>query len=390
MIFQKLRIFAENLASARAQPLSDRRAYLFRVILAAGFIAAINMVDLGAKNFKSLLQSGMISQANAQDEAPSKDSRPGWVSSFDDVKTEKIKPADLPPTPAPGSSTGLKTTGAKLPKPASEQELRAQARAVAPKTLRVVALHTPPRPYRQQPMLYFGHAVWVEAPKSESKPAEHKENRETDEELDKPAKDTRSSALLSSYDWLENADKVYALPTDIDVDKKTSAGLNLTPAAHVSVSDMSGQKSAQAWLKKNQDDLLELKLHQPDRHRNLVELRGESAELNAPDEGLTLFDSSGSALYRLYGFSQYAGEFLSAVQIKPDVPKNPALAFYWQTNFSAILGAPLLSSDGKLVALNTIRHPEEDKVFLSIPTIAIATYLGFDPDASAKKETPPK
>lgn len=321
----------------------------------------------------------------AQEKPASTSSRPGWVRTFDDITVQEVKPADLPTaTTPPGALSGY-ARSEKLPRPATQAELRNAAAHVSPRVIRVVALQTPPRPYRQVPMLYFGHAVWVTPPTAPSVPGAGKS---------RPSEPTSAAApptapvLLSTWDWLESADVIYALSPETsleDVQHSPQMPAMTGSAGQRALKSVHNTRDANAWLKAHRHALIPLSPAGPDRHRNLVELKAEKDALAQPKSGLDLFDPLGQALFRLYGFSPYAQDSLIEVQIRAEAPKNPALAFYWQTTFGAILGAPLVAQDARLVALNAFQSPDGDALFMSVPTHAIASYLG----AHAQKPSQP-
>lgn len=324
--------------------------------------------------------------AQAKTDAP----KPGWVRSFNDVTVTRIKPEDLPETTQPGAMIGLRTSSEDLPRHASQENLERLAKQVRPRVLRIVAVQTPPRPYRQVPMLFFGHAVWVTPPPPTSD-AEGESSKTKGNSGAKSAAQPTTAAtpqrpvLISSLNWLSKADRVYALPQDLQLDatkkssakhvKKTDSSGASWRARRLSLEQLTAGTGGQKWLKENLDKLVELAPRHPDRHRNLVQLSSDDSDLAGGASGFELFDPTQNALFKLYGFSPYAGEFLSATKILANHPDNPALSFYWQTNYAAILGAPLIAGNGKLVAINTLQHPDKEKVFLSVPTNALKSYL---------------
>jgi hypothetical protein len=364
------------------------------------YLIALSFLGIGPANLPlSLSVQSAHAQArnNQQDteDSPPGSSKSGWKQSFDEVEIRRIEVSDLPTTADPGALTGLRTGSDDLPHPASQSELRQIAADLAPRVLRIVAVQTPPKPYRQVPMLYFGHAVWVSAP-SDPIDGAKKFDAEQQARIEKVS-ENRKIVLISSLSWLRQADAVYAISADSDISpdgaspgsrhKADAEQVSRWSAQRRSLASLSAGHGGEEWLEEHRDALIALSPVRPDRHRNLVALTSDDSRLNAPATGLELFDISRRALFRLYGFSPYAGEFLTGVTILPKHPENPALAYYWQTNYAAILGAPLLSQDGKLVAINTTKHPEHDAIYLSIPTKAIGSYLSKFPASTGQTDT---
>lgn len=346
----------------------------------------------------SFSSSGGLRAASAHAQEASSASKPAWVQTFDDVSVNRIKPDDLPATREPGSMIGLRTRSQDLPRHATQEDLEELVKKTDARVLRVVAVQTPPRPYRQVPMLFFGHAVWVTPPAPANAGAADSNAAQVGEaagaRAPKPGRDTpqpkqtppAAPVLISSLDWLSKADRVYALPPQLvlDADGKKSSSKQLIDAdksaasfraTRQSLEQMTAATGGQKWLAKHKDKLIELTPKNPDLHRNLVEMVSTDARLVPPKSAFELFDHSQQVLFKLYGFSPYAGFFLSQATIMPTHPDNPALAFYWQTDYAAILGAPLLAENGHLVAINTLQHPDDSQISLSVPLQAIASYL---------------
>jgi hypothetical protein len=297
--------------------------------------------------------------------AYAQDDERGWVRKFDSVTVEQVKPDDLPSTVRPGAETVIRTESDELPKPATQDELKKIVEHVDRRVVQVVSVQTPPRPYRQVPMVHYGHALWITPP------------------------DGGKPVLVSPLSWLQEADAVYIMPDEIAED--TDADANWKTRRRTLNSVTAGSRGEE-WLEDHRKKLIPVEPHRPDKHRNLVTLViGEQAEnkkkvVTVPSSGLELFDVKNKALFRLYGYTPFFGTSLTQTTMLPTHPDDTALAFYWQTSYPAILGAPLVSQDGKLVAINTFRHPKEEARFLAIPTGAIASYLTPDDDESDDKK----
>lgn len=283
----------------------------------------------------------------------------GWVRQFDSVTVEKVAPGDLPSTTRPGADTAIRTESDELPKPATREQLRKIVEHLEARVVQVVAVQTPPKPYRQVPMVHHGHAVWI-TPPGDGNPV-----------------------LVSPLSWLKDADEVFVTPDDLADDANAQASWK---SRRRSLAAVTAGSKGEEWLEEHKEELIAVKPHRPDRHRNLVTLVAADGKLKAPSSGVELFDVENKALFRLYGYSPYLGKSLTQTKMLPAHPDEVALAFYWQTTYPAILGAPLVSENGKLVSINTFRHPKEDRegIYLAIPTGAIASYLA--PDDGEKEE----
>ncbi|QDG49826.1 hypothetical protein FIV42_03445 [Persicimonas caeni] len=278
---------------------------------------------------------------------------------FDSVTVEKVKPTDLPQTTKPGADTIIRTESDELPKPVTKEGLRKIVEHLDKHVVQVVSVQTPPKPYRQVPMVHHGHALWVTPPNG------------------------GAPVLVSPLSWLREADEVFILPQKVagEVDVETS-----WKSRRRSLASVTAGNKGEKWLDKHRDKLVAVEPHRPDKHRNLVILLPDEGQITAPSTGIELFDYENKALFRLYGFSPFFGKSLTQTTMKPTHPEDRALAFYWQTAYPAILGAPLVSQDGKLVAINTFRHPKKEKLFLAIPTGAIASYLTPDEESEDDKK----
>ncbi len=295
----------------------------------------------------------------------------GWVRDFDSVTVEEIKPDALPSTVTPGESTGIRTDSEDLPEPASRDELEKVVEHLDKRVVQVVSVQTPPRPYRQVPMLHFGHALWVNIP------------------------GTETASLLTPLSWLKDADAVYLIPPKVAEESKAQE--EWRDIHRRSLESVTVGKDGRKWLEEHQDELVELEAQRPDKHRNLVTLvasgidasgkdaSGKDASndaLAAPSKGIELFDVEKKAMFRVYGFTPFFGKSLISTTLLPNHPEEVELAFYWQSSFPALLGAPLVSEKGDLVAINIFRHPKDDDIFLAIPTGAIKSYLSQDDEES--------
>jgi hypothetical protein len=304
----------------------------------------------------ALLAAAIVCCAAAGWAQQDDDERPG-VRQFDDVTVETIRPEELPSTVKPGAETLIRTESDELPGPVTRDDLQEVLAHLSERVVRVAALQTPPRPYRQVPSLHIGHGVWVSP--AEGEPAH----------------------LVTPLSWLKEAEEIFVLPPDDDTDEALT-----NSAPRRSLSSVSAGQSTREWLDEHEDELVEVELREADEHRNLVELTAKDEALPQPPSGVDIFDVEHKALFNVYGFSRSAGASMVQTKLLANHPDKISLSFYWQTTFPVILGAPLVSSKGELVALTVFHHPEEEEIVLAIPTTAIRSYLSPEDDEAEDDE----
>src|SRR5690606_19947470 len=108
------------------------------------------------------------------------------VEQLREVRVETVRPGDLPEPTKRLPDASART--ARLPRPATADELRATGARVGAAVVEIVAVHVPPRPSRQTPMLHRGHAVWLSADPDGAPPV-----------------------LVSTLDWLADAREIFAV-----------------------------------------------------------------------------------------------------------------------------------------------------------------------------------
>ena len=118
-------------------------------------------------------------------------------------------------------------------------------------------------------------------------------------------------------------------------------------------------------------DYTAAKLHAVDSFRGLAHLKVESPR----DTGLALFDTKTEALPYLYGYSPYAPELLVPTTILPREDKEEYLAYFFQTSYQGISGAPIVARDGRVVMLSALRHPKNPKRGLAIPPGSLRQFV---------------
>lgn len=310
-------------------------------------VVAIAIVALTA----ALAPRSAYAQDDGGDDAPRRDG----VRDFDDVTVERVKPHDLPTQSKPGAPTGIRTRPEDLPRAPTEDTLAATRDKARAATVRVAKVETPPRPYRQEPRVSFGHAVLVEVP--------GKADRDDG---------SKSTALITTLDWLAGADEVFVVPGTLATNHAEKG--DWMKVRRRTLRSVTAGAEGREWYEENKDKLLDVELTQRDQHRNLVTLASDGIDAVA-DAPLKLFPYAEKGLFYAYGFSPYFGDAIAQTTIAPTHPEKVALSFYFQTSFPAALGAPIVSDDGRLVTITAFRHPDDANVTLAIPTQAIESYL---------------
>lgn len=263
-----------------------------------------------------------------------------------EIKVKRIRPEDLPDEEESSFPAVLKQTKA-LPRPASLEQLRKGATKVRPSVFEVVTVQIPKPPLRPTPMLVHGHAVWMSAEDSGARPI-----------------------LVTPHSWLVGADSIW-----VRVAEEGEAG-SLPRAKTKQLADFSDSRSAKRFLRNaKKEGWTTVKTANVDKHRNLATLVAADGEkLAVPDEGLELFDVLSEPTSRVYGYSPSVGSALVTTQYV-EGGDDLALSYYLQTTFGAILGAPIVTEDGKLVGLTVFRHPEEPGRTLVVPPLALTKYV---------------
>jgi hypothetical protein len=307
-------------------------------------------------------QTSSNSDDSEDPSTPDGTSRHG-VQTFDDVQVERIRPGELPPRsdtsipdvlrPAQKGSSAREA----LPSPPEAETLQQTGSDVAARTWAVVAVDKPAGSLQETPSLFRGHAVAVGA--------------------DPPI-------LVTSYAWLKDVDAVYMLSRDPSRQQTTADDSDPDRSSRPTArrydfdeATLAGQSSE--WLDAHRDRLIQVDLFKPDKHRNLATLvpRDVSA-LNLPAEGLELFQIESASPSRLYGHTPYASkESLQMATLAENTPQSKALSYYLQTTWRPAHGAPLVTTDGKLVTLTAMQHPGDpaEPMTLVIPPTPLRSYL---------------
>jgi hypothetical protein len=283
--------------------------------------------------------------ANAQQ--PDKKNKDG-IPRFEELTIERVSPEDLADGVTIEDPTRVIKRPTKLPRPPSDTELAETRARVSKYVVEVVAIHMPPRPYRQVPRIFRGHGVWITPPGA------------------------NTPVLITTLDWLEGARELYMLPAgESGPDTRKRSRLPATTDTYKLDAMTAGYEAKN--FEKHKRKYKPVKLVVGDRHRNLAMLSAPSE--HTPSTGLELFDVENEALSTVYGYSPQRPEQLTAAAILPSQPQEEALSYYFQTSYVGILGAPLLSRDGRVVVINAIHHPEDATRSLAIPPGSLRYFL---------------
>lgn len=289
----------------------------------------------------ALLALLLSSPAGAQDDE---------LPRFEEITIKEVSPEDLAGGVTVESPNKVVRKPLAMPTPPRDDVLEATRQRLVGRVVQIVAVRTPPQPYEQIPTLTRGHGVWLSLKAGGADPV-----------------------LVTTRDWLEGAQTIYLVPPDELPEEDASAR---QPTQRRLIDVTAGRKDERA-LERAREDYAPLQLEHADRWRNLAALAPKTAagrEL-APPAGLALFDTEDEPLSHLYGFTPLRPDHMEPATILPEKAKEEALAFYFQTSWPVILGAPLVAADGRVVVLNALRHPEEPARALAIPPGALREFV---------------
>jgi hypothetical protein len=279
------------------------------------------------------------------------------VPRFDAITEERVRPDGVPDHDLVERPPALLEQG-KLPVAPSEATIKELSTKLHAHTFEIAAELMPPQPYRQVPMIYRGHAVLLSMHEDGSAPV-----------------------LVTSLEWLRDADAIYLLPND---PKQRSAALPTAKATTLDAMTAGGLDAEEFDAQKHR--LTKLKRVAPDTWRGLVSLTPDgNARQRLPSTGLPILDLQKNTLSAVYGYSPATGATPVPTNLMPPPTHDDAsLQFFFRSHFPAILGAPLTDQDGHLVGLSAIRHPSQPHISLIIPAGALRAYV-----AARQKITPP-
>lgn len=296
--------------------------------------------------------SETVDQTGDDDDDDEDDEDQSQFDSFDDMNVERIRPDEIPdfhPGLPRGAQTRMDTSD--LPRSLSGEQMRKVSHHVASSTVEIVAVQTPPRPYRPTKMIYRGHALWVSPSESGADPV-----------------------LLTTADWIEEADEIYAVDADAS-QALSEGGLQLGGPEPQPLEDFTAD--ATDLLERHRSDLIELQVDGADQHVNLAKLDGaEGVDIATPEAGLVLHDMSAVMPGTIFGYSPAIDMTVMPVGYVDSEGLEEAYSFYFMVDFSAILGAPIVGPTGRLIGITALRHPEEPEQTLAIPPGAIHAFLG--------------
>jgi hypothetical protein len=279
-----------------------------------------------------------VAAQESEDDRP----KPSWKKEFD-VKVERVDPTDLPEPEESRFPTVLQSD-AVLPKPTNLSTLKETASTISPWVVEVIAVTRSATGLKSTPVVLRGHAVWVSAKTSGQDPV-----------------------LLTTYNWLEDVDAVFVHPAEKRLEGK------LPKARRKSIDELRADADAVALLRSGR--LVPVELSDPDEHRNLTRLTPRRDDTLEADRGFALFPIEGQSPTRVYGYSPQMNSALVETQFVQPKTRKKELLFYLQSTYPGILGAPLVSSDGRLIGITATRHPYEQDRSLVIPPGALRAYL---------------
>ncbi len=271
--------------------------------------------------------------------------------SFDEVEVTRVSPDEIPDfRPGLPSQAPSRMDASNLPRTLSGSQLERVSSHVAAATVEIIAVQRPPSHYRQTDMIYRGHALWISASRSGDDPE-----------------------LVSTADWISDASELYAVDGDVS-QALSKGGLELGGHDPQPLDDVMADR--RGLLERHRSDLVELQVEESNRHVNLARLAAaEGEEFAGPETGLILHDMDAVMPGSIFGFSPAVGQTMTPVGYNDSSDLEREYSFYFLVNFRAILGAPIVTAEGRLLAINALRYPEDPKQSLAIPPGAIHAFM---------------
>lgn len=286
----------------------------------------------------------LLASAQALAQQPPAQPPKDGIQRMEEIQVERITPDQLPQGRLNEDPRRVIQRPKRLPRAPTEEDLKRLGELLKPRVVEVMATYMPPQPYRQVPMLYRGHAIWVSAKEDGADPV-----------------------LVTTQDWLKGAQEIYMVPPSMARQDNAKLG----HANIVTLESMGSNKELERF-EKNKSKYIPLTLEQPDKWRNLTGLKGAKG---LPGTGLKLLDLANAPVGYLYGYSPIAGGGVVPTTMLQKAPEQEALSYYWQTTYNAVLGAPLVDEDGEVVILNAMRHPSQEGFSLAIPPGALRYHV---------------
>lgn len=273
------------------------------------------------------------------------------AKTFDNVTIERIRPENLPEASPKMPPAVVYQKDQRLPGIISQKALQETGKNVANAVVQIISIHMPPKPYRQTPMVHRGHAVWLSVDAN------------------------RPPVLISTLDWLADAQTIYILPADIG-NEFAMRDPNSSKGAFRSLDSMTVQAFDSKIIDRHKDQLIEVRREQPTAHQNLVQLKPvQPDKLEMPTRGLTIVNTENALPLQIYGYSPFVAHSLVQTTMILEEPDDESLSFYIQTTFPGILGAPIVGPDGQVIALNALAYPGKPQISLAVPSSALRTYV---------------
>ncbi len=292
-----------------------------------------------------------IDDQRQEEDDDEEDDEESAFDSFDEITVQRVSPGDIPDfQPGLPDDAPSRLSTDDLPRSLSGSELQRITDHVASATVELVALSTPPAPYRSTPMIWRGHALWIASGDDGSAPH-----------------------LVTTTDWLADAEKIYAVVGDIS--QALSEG-GLAVGGHRQESLDNFQADPEELIERHRHNLAPLRRETSNPHVNLTTLRPDGEPLlERADYGLLVHSMESPMPDAIFGYSPALGRSLMPTGYAPIDDLEEAYSFYFPVYFQAILGAPIVGTDGRLLGMTALRYPESADLTLTIPPGAIAAFL---------------
>lgn len=338
--------------------------HLGAVALACGLALAIGPADVSAQQGvgpddvdRNQTNPDLRPDVDDQTGLDDEDDRPpeseeSAFESFDDVEVRHVQPDEIPDY-KPGLPDGASSTRSadNLPRTLSGEQLTRVSDHVAASTLEIIAVNTPPEPYRSTEMIFRGHALWVSSSDTGTQPV-----------------------LISTFDWLEQADRIYAV--DGDVSKALSEG-GLKLGGHESQPLDDFRTDTGDLVERNRANLVRLVVDESNPHLNLARLReADGEQLHHPTYGMVVYPLEEAMPDAIFGFSPAIASTVTPVGYANSDNLETKYSFYFLVHFGAILSAPIVGTEGRLLGISALRYPSDTEKSLAIPPGAIHAFLG--------------
>ncbi len=271
--------------------------------------------------------------------------------SFDEISVQRVRPGDIPQYEAGlprGASSQMDIDD--LPRSLTGSQLKHVTERVSAATIEIVAVQRPPRPYRQTDMIYRGHALWISSDGTGQEPI-----------------------LVATADWIEEAEEIYAVDGQVSR-ALAEGGLKLGSTESQPLDDF--RANAGDLLERNRSNLVRLDVAVADRHVNLARLKPAADEtLSPPDQGLVVHPMDSPMPQAIFGFSPAVASTVTPAGYVHSEELEMEYSFYFLVTFQAVLGAPIVGPDGRLLGISALRYPKSPEMSLTIPPGAIASFV---------------